>query len=81
MKGPKGWGTVYVDVYEHGCIRVCVCMHLKHVYVLVFTRVSVEESQPGLDLERASLRLGLVLVEHRGKGEVEMSRYGRMLQA
>lgn len=81
MKGPKGWGTVYVDLCEHGCVHVCVCMPLEHVCVLVFTRVSVEEPQPGLDLERASPRLGLVLVEHRGKGEVEMFRYGRMLQA
>lgn len=70
MKGPKDWGTVCVDLCEHGCIHVCVCMPLEHVYVLVFTCVLGEEPQPGLDFQRASPRLGLLLVEYGGKGEV-----------
>lgn len=53
--------------------------HWERMYVPVFSCVSGEEPQPGPDLERGSLRLQLLLVEHKGKDEVNTPKRGRML--
>lgn len=51
---------MFVFAYTIGSVCICLCSH-----------VPGEEPQPGLDLERVSLGLQLLLVEHKGKDEVE----------
>lgn len=51
------------------------------MYMPVFLCVSGEEAQLGLDLGAVFLRLWLLLAEHQGKDEVDIPKYGGVLQA